>query len=121
VGAPFVLEGGDSGEEADATYDNYGNSLTLSSIIVHNNGDYQDKSNAGGDANTPDAQRYADAYETNDPMFANPQSYNYTLQSGSPALQSAETPPNDGFFDAVSYIGAFGADNWASDWARIGD
>src|SRR6185503_18246755 len=35
---------------------------------------------------------------------------------GSPALTSARTAPNDGFYTPVAYKGAFKDVNWASDW-----
>jgi len=121
VGAPFVLEGGDAGEEADATFDNFGSSLNLNSFIVHNNGLFQDKSAEGGDATEPDAQRYSNVYQGADPLFTDAQNFDFTLQNGSPALQSGKTPPNDGFFESANYIGAFGSENWAAGWARIGN
>ena len=37
-------------------------------------------------------------------------------KAGSPALTSPITAPNDGFYTPVSYRGAFGTLNWASDW-----
>ena len=37
-------------------------------------------------------------------------------QAGSPALTSALTAPNDGFYSPVSYKGAFKDVNWASEW-----
>jgi hypothetical protein len=43
------------------------------------------------------------------------------LQAGSPALQLAATPPNDGFFTAASYLGAFTTSgNWAYAWTKLG-
>ena len=39
------------------------------------------------------------------------------LKAGSPALTNSPAPaPDDGFYSAVTYSGAFGAVNWASDW-----
>jgi hypothetical protein len=37
-------------------------------------------------------------------------------QPGSPALTSALSAPNDGFYNPVAYKGAFKDVNWASDW-----
>ncbi|MGN6643435.1 MAG: T9SS type A sorting domain-containing protein [Verrucomicrobiota bacterium] len=37
-------------------------------------------------------------------------------KAGSPALTSAISAPNDGFYTPVSYKGAFTNMNWASDW-----
>jgi hypothetical protein len=43
------------------------------------------------------------------------------LQAGSPALQLAATPPNDGFFTATNYLGAFTTSgNWAYAWTKLG-
>jgi hypothetical protein len=43
------------------------------------------------------------------------------LRAGSPALQLAATPPNDGFFTAASYLGAFTTSgNWAYAWTKLG-
>jgi hypothetical protein len=43
--------------------------------------------------------------------------------SGSPALMAAnvKTPPNDGFYRQVGYMGAFGEYNWASDWTALSE
>lgn len=38
---------------------------------------------------------------------------------GSPALTGARTPPNDGFFVATDYIGAFKDTLWAAGWSAI--
>ncbi|MGH7945407.1 MAG: T9SS type A sorting domain-containing protein [Opitutaceae bacterium] len=43
------------------------------------------------------------------------------LRTGSPALQLAATAPNDGFFIAANYIGAFTTSgNWAYAWTKLG-
>lgn len=43
------------------------------------------------------------------------------LQAGSPALQLAASAPNDGFFTAASYLGAFTTSgNWAYAWTKLG-
>ncbi len=43
------------------------------------------------------------------------------LRAGSPALQLAATPPNDGFFTATNYLGAFTTSgNWAYAWTKLG-
>ena len=43
------------------------------------------------------------------------------LRAGSPALQLAATAPNDGFFTAASYLGAFTTSgNWAYAWTKLG-
>jgi hypothetical protein len=40
---------------------------------------------------------------------------------GSPALSGlARAVPNNGFYDSVDYVGAFGSVNWAADWTAIG-
>jgi len=49
---------------------------------------------------------------TNDPQFQ----LDPRPLAGSPALSSALTAPNDGFFTPVAYQGAFADVNWASDW-----
>ncbi len=42
--------------------------------------------------------------------------------SGSPALSGAGVPPDDGFFQAVGYRGAFDADNlWVAGWTFLDD
>jgi hypothetical protein len=42
------------------------------------------------------------------------------LQAGSPALSSPITPPNDGFYTAVSYKGAFDKDDlWMRGWTAL--
>ncbi|WCJ59491.1 hypothetical protein NXS98_17520 [Fontisphaera persica] len=40
-------------------------------------------------------------------------------QAGSPALTSARTAPNNGFYTPVAFKGAFGDINWASDWSAL--
>lgn len=43
------------------------------------------------------------------------------LRAGSPALQLAATAPNDGFFTAANYLGAFTTSgNWAYAWTKLG-
>lgn len=43
------------------------------------------------------------------------------LRSGSPALLLAATAPNDGFFTAAAYLGAFTTSgNWAYAWTKLG-
>ncbi len=43
------------------------------------------------------------------------------LAAGSPALTGFATPPNDGFFAAANYVGAFSAvSNWAYTWTKLG-
>ncbi|MFM9092652.1 MAG: T9SS C-terminal target domain-containing protein [Verrucomicrobiota bacterium] len=43
------------------------------------------------------------------------------LRAGSPALQLAATPPNDGFFTPTTYLGAFTTSgNWAYAWTKLG-
>jgi hypothetical protein len=43
------------------------------------------------------------------------------LKAGSPALLFAATPPNDGFFTATNYLGAFTTSgNWAYAWTKLG-
>jgi hypothetical protein len=41
--------------------------------------------------------------------------------SGSPALTSLRSAPNDGFYTPVAYKGAFNGLNWASDWTALGE
>ena len=42
--------------------------------------------------------------------------------AGSPALSGAAAPPDDGFFEQTSYLGAFGpGDRWADDWTLLSD
>jgi len=43
------------------------------------------------------------------------------LRAGSPALTLAATAPNDGFFTAANYLGAFTTSgNWAYAWTKLG-
>jgi hypothetical protein len=45
---------------------------------------------------------------------------NFLPLAGSPALTSAGTPPNDGFFNpAASFVGAFGSEDWTFGWAKF--
>ena len=40
--------------------------------------------------------------------------------AGSPALTGAAVPPDDGFFEQASYVGAFGSDDlWADSWTLL--
>jgi hypothetical protein len=41
------------------------------------------------------------------------------LQPASPAWSPSATPPNNGFFEAPNYQGAFGDVNWAADWTML--
>lgn len=119
-GAPFVLEGGDVDEEGDATYTNYPDALGLNGFVIYQNDEFQDKSGEGGLATESDADRYSDSYEEIDPLFNNPDNFDFSLQTGSPALAGGEAPPGDGFFDQVEYRGAFGTDDWTRNgtWVR---
>ena len=57
----------------------------------------------------------ADPYNRADPDFA--------PQGGSPALNAGCTPPNDGFFDQVTYLGAVAgaADTWYRGWTTTAE
>ncbi len=67
------------------------------------------------------ALRKANNLEAN-PMLRRPYdqaSPDFRPQQGSPAMSGAITPPSDGFFRSVSYIGAFGSgdgDDWTQGW-----
>lgn len=116
VGAPFYLQGApESDEEADPTYENYGQSLTLSSIMTYNNGEFETPASGPSDLT-----RYASSYTKENPLFKDPASFNFALQEGSPALSAGNTPPADGFFEQVSYIGALGTTDWTQEgsWVR---
>ncbi|HEV8334917.1 MAG TPA: hypothetical protein VGR67_00685, partial [Candidatus Polarisedimenticolia bacterium] len=39
---------------------------------------------------------------------------------GSPLLTTNRTAPSDGFFEPVSYRGAFGSTNWSTSWTNFG-
>jgi hypothetical protein len=54
---------------------------------------------------------------TNDPAFQ----LDPRPQAGSPALNSLRVPPNDGFYAAVAWKGAFKDVNWATDWTALGE
>ncbi|MEW6160146.1 MAG: hypothetical protein AB1813_22165, partial [Verrucomicrobiota bacterium] len=41
--------------------------------------------------------------------------------TGSPALSSVRTAPNDGFYTPVAFKGAFNAVNWVADWTAMGE
>ncbi|MEO1076633.1 MAG: T9SS type A sorting domain-containing protein [Bacteroidota bacterium] len=44
------------------------------------------------------------------------------LNNDSPLVTGARaTPPNDGFFDNVAYLGAFGNTNWLEGWTALSD
>jgi hypothetical protein len=53
---------------------------------------------------------------TNDPAFA----LDPRPTTGSPALTSSRTAPDDGFYDPVAFKGAFSNANWAVDWTAVG-
>ncbi len=42
-------------------------------------------------------------------------------REGSPALESRTAEPEDGFFHDVSFVGAFGEENWASGWTILSE
>ena len=54
-----------------------------------------------------------DPYNRDDPDFA--------PMSGSPALNAGCAPPNDGYFDQVTYFGAVAdaADTWYKGWIQL--
>lgn len=52
--------------------------------------------------------------------YGNPAQYNFTPQTGSPALSGASfTNAKLSSFETTTYRGAFGADNWANCWAEF--
>jgi hypothetical protein len=51
----------------------------------------------------------------NDPAFV----LDPLPMAGSPALTSARTAPNDGFYTPVNFKGAFYDANWAADWTAL--
>lgn len=116
VDAPFWLLGAPGTDDApDNTYENYENGLELNSFIIYNNGSFYES------PQTPDGtQRYASDYTQVNPQFVNSASFNFALQTGSPALNAGVTPPDDGFFTHVNYIGAIGTTNWTQEgsWVR---
>lgn len=94
----------------DGTADNIGTRLTFGGIISFGNTD-----------DGSSLPYYADlGLENTDPQFVDPASYNFALQEGSPALSGGVTPPDDGFFDQVSYRGAFDTEDWTREgtWVR---
>lgn len=116
-GPSWVLEGGDAGEEADETYTSYPDLLELNGIIVWGNGAWEEPE--GGLATVTDAVRYAASYEETDPQFSDPDRFDFSLRPDSPALEGGVLPPNDGFFEQVTFRGAFGTENWAAgSWVR---
>lgn len=120
VGAPFELEGAPQTDDAaDPTYENYGETLTLSGILIYNNGDFK-KAPDEDPFNSLSDSRYAQSVAVSKPMFKNPQSYNFALQSSSPALETNVTPPINNFFTQVNYKGAFGTTDWTQEgtWVR---
>ena len=57
-----------------------------------------------------------------DPMLPAYTTGSLVPAAGSPAATGAATPPTDGFFEAVTYVGAFppgAADHWASGWTAF--
>lgn len=105
AGGAFLLEGAD--DPADPTYENYPDKLSLKEFLIFNNGNWS-------------GERYSANYEQTKPMFKSPASYNFALQSGSPAMNAGVAPPNNGFFKQVDYIGAFGSTDWTQqgNWVR---
>lgn len=116
VDAPFWLLGAPGTQEsADKTYENYGTELELNGLLIFNNGDFEKS------PQTPNgSDRYASDYIQANPRFKAPASFNFALQSNSPALEAGVTPPNDGFFKQVNYIGALGTTDWTQQgtWVR---
>lgn len=89
--------------------------LVYGNLIFHQVGNVRDPDSDAFEATClPD-----DAFQSADPRLADP--YNLTAPdfrpaSGSPALSGAATPPADGFFTQVDFIGAVAATGALSTW-----
>lgn len=70
---------------------------------------------AAGKNNSEQNPMLTDPYNRDTPNFA--------PMAGSPALNAGCTPPNDGFFDQVSYFGAVAdaGDTWYTGWTAFPD
>lgn len=94
----------------DGTDANVGASLTFGGNISFNN------------ANDGSSLSYYSelGLQNTDPQFVDAASFNFALQSGSPALTSGVEIPSDDFFDQVEYSGAFGTEDWTQEgsWVR---
>jgi hypothetical protein len=100
--------------------------LVFASLIVHGNG--QNFSNDGGEEPTPPFSTLTFATQLSDNVVdVNPmiraafsvRSPDFRPADGSPAMDGSipvAALPDDGFFEAVPYIGAMGADDWTAGW-----
>ncbi|MDZ7771790.1 MAG: hypothetical protein U5K31_03495 [Balneolaceae bacterium] len=97
-------------DEGDGTDGNVGQTLSFGGNISWNNAD--------DGTGLPYYNQLG--IEQVNPQFVDPAGFDFSLQAGSPALGGAADIPNDGFFDQVTYRGAFGTDNWAdATWVRF--
>lgn len=97
-------------DEEDGTAENVANELTFAGNISYNN------ANDGSDLPYYDQL----GLQNMNPQFTDAAAFNFALQAGSGALDSGTTPPDDGFFEQVSYSGAFGQEDWTQEgsWVR---
>lgn len=116
-GYHFLLDGRNDGDDddADVTFENYGDKLTLTNFVLQNNNGWE---------KTSESNRYKGSYEmtkSKNPadIFKNPDLYDFSLPAGSPYLQGGEVP-NDSFFKSVTFRGAMGNQDWTQEgvWVR---
>lgn len=120
-------DGGISFEEATIAQATAGR-LTLTQTLLHDNGP------DGGAKNVSDVTRIgATDFDVKawvmgqpgnvegDPMLEDPYSPTapkFTIRPGSPALTGG-APLSDSFFSPVTYLGAFGTDDWTAGWTAF--
>lgn len=120
-------DGGISFEEATVAQAKAGR-LTLTQTLLHDNGPAGEAKNVSDvtriGATDFDVKAWVMGQPGNgegDPLLEDPYSPNapkFTLRTGSPALTGG-SPPSDSFFSPVTYIGAFGTDDWTAGWTAF--
>ncbi len=130
IGNAIVVGFKETGLDIDnaATYANAENGdLVVKNSIFFGNLEAAFDDDSGEDPapsfSTRDFAAAAEGLREEDPMLADP--YDHTApdcrpEAGSPALTGFALPPNDGFFEAVTYIGACAPDDdWYLGWTTF--